>query len=73
MLNGADDWHQASAGGCYLISSLEIADRLMTRKAYAHYVKHPEREDVIHQQFIALTYAAGAIYGAWRELMGKDQ
>lgn len=73
LLNGADNWHQASAGGCYLISSLEIADRLMTRKAYAHYVKHPEREDVIQLQFIALTYAAGAIYGAWRELMGKDQ
>ena len=34
LLNGADDWHQYSEGGCSLIYNQDIAERLCTPSEY---------------------------------------
>lgn len=72
MLNGAEDWHEYSWGGCALIYNGDIAQRLCTPSEYARSdagERRPSRrEDWLDIQWRALTQAANMIL----KLAGKE-
>lgn len=72
FLNGADDWEQASFGGCYLICSDDIAERLAPPSYRARYLRRAEECDVLRDQARALYQAAQLLSNAYIVLGYSD-
>lgn len=68
FLNGADDWEQASFGGCYLIRSEDIAERLAPPSYRARYLRRADGCDVLRDQARALYQAARRLANAYMRL-----
>lgn len=72
LLNGADNWTQASEGGCYLIYDEDIAETLCNNtelKKTKHGQKEPNKNETwLDVQARALFQAANMIRAAWVNL-----
>ena len=67
LLNGADDWHQYSEGGCSLIRDREIAERLCTPSELKR-THHGERNPNSSETWVDVQ--ARALYQAELLIMG---
>lgn len=72
FLNGADDWEQASFGGCYLIYSEDIAERLTPPSYRARYLRRAEGCGVLQDQARALYQAARRLVNTYISLGYND-
>ena len=65
FLNGAADWEESSFGGCYLICSEDIAERLAPPSYRARYLRRADVCDVLQDQARALYQAAQLLSDAY--------
>lgn len=73
ILNGADDWEQASFGGSYLIYSEDIAERLAPPSYRARYLRRPNVAcESLQDQARALYQAARLLSNAYIVLGYSD-
>lgn len=72
ILNGAVDWEESSFGGCYLICSEDIAERLAPPSYRARYLRRADGCDVLRAQARALYQAAQHLSDAYIVLGYND-
>lgn len=72
FLSGAADWEESSLGGCYLIYSEDIAERLAPPSYRARYLRRADGCDVLRDQARALYQAAQQLSDAYIVLGYND-
>lgn len=72
ILNGAVDWEESSFGGCYLICSEDIAERLAPPSYRARYLRRADGCDVLRDQARALYQAARRLVNTYMSLGYND-